>query len=187
MSFTPIVDGVTKVNAEEMSLRLQEILDRIPIITASGTAPENPEDTDLWIDTTLEPYVLKQWNEVASEWKQIGGTGSVEYTQAEKDKLDDLPNITASGTAPESPGDKDLWIDTTSEPYLLKQWHATDAEWKQIGADVDTSALIGEVVHEGDNTVARPTGYSSIQWKGWVEPNNATDLDTWIYMPEPTP
>ena len=54
------------------------------------------------------------------------------------------------------------------------------------GPEGDTSSMIGEVIHEGDDSVARPTGYSSVQWKGWVEPLNATDVDTWVYLPEAT-
>ena len=44
--------------------------------------------------------------------------------------------------------------------------------------------VIGEVIHGNDSTVARPTGYSSIQWKGSVSPDHATDNDSWVYRPE---
>lgn len=42
------------------------------------------------------------------------------------------------------------------------------------------SNTVGRVDHGAVNSVARPTGYYSIEWVGSVAPLNATDTDTWI-------
>ena len=41
---------------------------------AYPSAPENPENYALWIDTTATPNVLKQWSESSSMWVQIATT-----------------------------------------------------------------------------------------------------------------
>lgn len=38
----------------------------------------------------------------------------------------------------------------------------------------------GVVVHAADAGVARPEGFTSIEWIGSVEPTNAIDNDTWV-------
>ena len=48
------------------------------------------------------------------------------------------------------------------------------------------SNVIYHNYHGGDANAARNNDYAINQWMGWVEPVNATDLDTWIYIPEAT-
>jgi hypothetical protein len=38
----------------------------------------------------------------------------------------------------------------------------------------------GFVFHDATNSVARPTGYASVEWVGSVEPLNSVDNDTWL-------
>lgn len=45
---------------------------KTPII--SNTEPENPENTDLWIDTSSTPHTLKQYSETSAVWVQIATT-----------------------------------------------------------------------------------------------------------------
>ena len=42
--------------------------------TKSPTAPENPINTQLWIDTSSTPHVLKQYSETSKVWTQIATT-----------------------------------------------------------------------------------------------------------------
>lgn len=42
--------------------------------TKSPTAPENPENLQLWIDTSSIPHVLKQYSETQTMWQQIATT-----------------------------------------------------------------------------------------------------------------
>ena len=37
----------------------------------SDTAPQNPENAALWIDTSALPHVLRQWSEALGEWVEI--------------------------------------------------------------------------------------------------------------------
>ena len=102
-------------------------------------------------------------------------------------RIADYPiNLWIGTVQPDNKATGDWYLDLGATPHVIYRWDG--AEWKQIGGagDIDTSALIGEVIHGGDGTVARLEGYSSIQWKGWEPPLNATDVDTWIYLPEPT-
>ena len=49
-------------------------------------------------------------------------------------KLDGVAyeNAVVQGTAPESPSNMDLWIDTSSTPHTLKQYSSTSAMWVAI-------------------------------------------------------
>lgn len=54
------------------------------------------------------------------------------------------------------------------------------AEVTQAELDAVQAGAKGFVNHAADATVARPTGYGSIEWLGSVEPNNAAAGDTWV-------
>lgn len=58
-------------------------------------------------------------------------TGEVRYSLC---KIDGTEYATpkVSQDAPESPANADLWIDTTGEKHVLKQWSATTSEWVEI-------------------------------------------------------
>lgn len=45
---------------------------------------------------------------------------------------------------------------------------------------ITTAGTKGAVVHGAVASTARPSGYSSVEWIGSVEPDNATENDTWI-------
>ena len=59
--------------------------------------------------------------------------GDVTAVMCRKDGTDyDMESITQSGTAPEEPEDKQLWLDTSGENHVLKQYSAMHAEWVQV-------------------------------------------------------
>lgn len=41
---------------------------------ASPTAPEEPANGDLWLDTSGDTHILKQWSETTSMWSQVATT-----------------------------------------------------------------------------------------------------------------
>lgn len=43
-----------------------------------------------------------------------------------------------------------------------------------------TASDKGYVSHGSDASVARPSGYTSVEWIGSVEPTNAVNGDTWV-------
>lgn len=45
-----------------------------PDATISGTAPENPADQALWIDTSKEPHVLMRYSQGTSMWASVAAT-----------------------------------------------------------------------------------------------------------------
>jgi hypothetical protein len=95
-----------------------------------------PIDGDIWIDTSVTPNLIK--TRVGGAW-QIGANYSTNTNQLTdgaglgttstwggvsgtgKPADDATKNIvTASGTAPSSPTNGDIWVDTSGTPYLLK-------------------------------------------------------------------
>lgn len=44
----------------------------------------------------------------------------------------------------------------------------------------DKANLVGAVNHGSDATVARPTGFAWVRWKGSVQPNNWIAGDEWV-------
>lgn len=58
-------------------------------------------------------------------------TGEVRYTLCQKDGTEyETPAV--SNDAPDSPTNGKLWIDTTKEKHILKQWSAATEEWVEI-------------------------------------------------------
>ncbi|UOQ43348.1 tail fiber domain-containing protein [Halobacillus salinarum] len=117
-------------------------------------SPTEPEDTDvIWIDTSVEPNVIKTFN--GSRWVRATPIHAGEV-EAEKE--------THKGSS--APSDKTkLWIDTSQEPNILKRFDFSLDRWVKAtptGADeiryADLSTLeslkpaaIGADV-TGDNT-----------------------------------
>lgn len=65
--------------------------------------------------------------------------------------------------------------------YTLEQMLRPDAtgDLQELNQSLQLSGK-GFVKHGADPTVARPTGYTSVEWMGTVKPNNMTTRDTWI-------
>lgn len=45
--------------------------DEYPTPTVSATEPDNPQNLDLWIDTSSSPHVLRQYGSAAGTWAEI--------------------------------------------------------------------------------------------------------------------
>lgn len=71
-AFFPGVEGQT-VNATYEMCKLDGTA-YPPIIPQSTTAPENPENMQLWIDISTTPNVLKQYSKTSSVWNQVATT-----------------------------------------------------------------------------------------------------------------
>jgi hypothetical protein len=70
-AFFPGVDGQT-VNATYEMCKLDGTV--YTGTTKSPSAPENPTNMQLWIDTSSVPHVLKQYSETSAVWVQIATT-----------------------------------------------------------------------------------------------------------------
>ena len=70
-AFYPGVEGQTVIASYEMCKIDGTAYE---LTTKNPTAPENPTNMQLWIDTSSTPHVLKQYSETNSVWNQIATT-----------------------------------------------------------------------------------------------------------------
>lgn len=71
-------------------------------VPKSSTAPENPTNMQLWIDTSTTPHILKQYSEAQSIWNQVATTYikisapfiAKAFKQYDGVKISGLPNRT---------------------------------------------------------------------------------------------
>ena len=81
--------------------------------TVSDTAPEEPDNAALWIDTSQQTHVLRQWSAALSEWNEI----TTVYTKLRFLSEGELPGlfsaydgVSISGAAPDGVnGDKVIY------------------------------------------------------------------------------
>lgn len=91
----------------------------------SDTAPENPANADLWIDSSQNTHVLKQWSAATSEWVSIPTvyTKMRFISNGEIPKLfKELDGIKVSGATAEVNGDKVIYAlggDETTQDYVV--------------------------------------------------------------------
>lgn len=128
------------------------------IVTYASTAPSSPVDGDIWVDTTTGVFVIKvrvsgAWqigannvtntNQVidganlgtTATWTGVSGTGKPADNAT-------VNRVTYSASAPSSPVDGDIWVDTTSMPYAVKM--------RVSGAWQTTANLTTTMDHLGD-------------------------------------
>lgn len=60
--------------------------------------------------------------------KRFQTSGQVQFTPCNQDGSDSMPEFVQPET-PVNPGNMALWMDTSSEPHVLKQWSASGAMW----------------------------------------------------------
>lgn len=113
-------------------------------IPSGSTAPENPEQNPLWIDTTDENSpVLKKYN--GTEWVIVGAVGPQGPKGDKGDTGEQGPEgpqgpagkdgtvIAISDVPPADPKEDTLWIDSSSSPLLFKRYNGTD--WQVVGTE----------------------------------------------------
>jgi hypothetical protein len=126
----------------------------VNIVTYSGTAPGSPVNGDIWVDTSVTPNLTKL--RVSGAWQtganlstntnqltdgaNLGGTAAwtgVTGTGRPADNAT-VNNVTYSASAPGSPVNGDIWVDTSAAPAVIKVRVA--GVW-QTGANLSTGAL----------------------------------------------
>ncbi len=110
----------------------------VNIITYSGSAPGSPVNGDVWVDTSLNPDVAKV--RVAGAWQNASNlvTQGADIGVANGATVNVL---TYSGTAPASPVDGDIWVDTSLSPDVAKI--RVSGAWQQASNLVTQGADIG--------------------------------------------
>ena len=78
-------------------------------------------------------------------------TGETTFTLCKLDSTE-YGNVTEGNTAPENPKNLDLWLDTSGETHVLKQYAATTSLWTSIATTYIkiSSTGIGVGIAEGD-------------------------------------
>lgn len=72
------------------------------------------------------------YGDMGARWTAAEGV-TISAMMCRKDGTDyDAESITVSGTAPENPVDQQLWLDTSGETHVLKQYSAIYLEWIQV-------------------------------------------------------
>lgn len=100
--------------------------------------PDNPEDGQLWVDTSREPNVLYRYDAAGGRWVKVTPTVPVEIGAEVA--------IAKGPTPPANPTVGQLWIDTSSTPHALKQWDgstwvkSTPTQASEIGAETPAGA-----------------------------------------------
>ena len=111
--------------------------------TVSAAEPDNPQNGDLWIDTTETPHVLKQWSESAAMWVTIPtvytkiahagiGAGLKMYDSVE------ISGIIASGSPVQ---DQLTFLNTTMIVYDCGD------DYIVVAAIVDQTASVTDDIH----------------------------------------
>ena len=124
-----IRNPIVYVNGYPEELASSDRLNGVGKSTVSATAPSNPENGDLWLDTNgdiLKIYKGGAWTE----------------------PTEDLSTAVVSGSAPSNPTNGLLWFDTTSNQ--LKVYVGSSSTWElaesqtYIAASAPSSPLAGE-------------------------------------------
>ncbi|MGN1369213.1 MAG: hypothetical protein ACI4WX_10115 [Aristaeellaceae bacterium] len=100
--------------------------------------------------------------------------GQVSATMCRMDGTNyDTEEITVAETAPEEPTDQQLWLDTSGETHVLKQYSAAYLEWIQIAttyiklqaSGIGKSIRVGDVVFISGAKIREQEQVSSVQGK----------------------
>ena len=132
-----IRNPIVYVNGYPEELANSDRLNGVGKSTVSATAPSNPEEGDIWLDTNgdiLKIYKSGAWTE----------------------PTEDLSTAVVAGSAPSSPSNGLLWFDTTTDQ--LKVYEGSSSSWKlaesqtYISGSTPSSALAGEFWWDTTNT-----------------------------------
>jgi hypothetical protein len=96
-------------------------------VSVGTTAPANPVNGQLWVDTSVVPPKLQIWNTTTSKWEVSSGGG-----------------VQAGAVAPTNPVNGQLWVDTSATPPALNIYDSTAGKWSALaGAPPDRLPILG--------------------------------------------
>lgn len=161
MKWTPAADAVVSA----MMCRKDGTNYDMESITVSDTAPAEPEDQQLWLDTSGENDVLKQYSLIYQEWVQVATTFiKIQATGIGKDLKDadvvHLSGVRAKPMVPvEIPPQSDTLTFTAPEFQLYSHYRTTvgsDGKPSSTTASMKTNTVTFNV--EGIPAGAKVTG-----------------------------
>ena len=148
----------------EMSTFNTELAKKESTIIKQSTAPSSPVVGQLWLDTSTNLNQLKRWT--GSTWAKATPTTATEVGAE--------TNIIKSNTAPSSPTNGQLWLDTNFTPNILKRWsgsawvNATPTSASEVGAETS--------IHKGTTAPVSPA--VGQLWLDTTNPN-LNDIKRW--------
>lgn len=120
------VDKEVKRIDNEVVPKINQTLDEINI-PKQNTPPDPIPLSGLWIDTSVNPPRMMQYDKINNKWLPIAPTKDevIEFTQEYAQK-----KVSQQQAPPTNPSINDLWIDTSGQTYVWKQWNGT--EWVKV-------------------------------------------------------
>jgi len=108
----------------------------IAAITVGDVAPSNPNDGDLWFDSTGLKTFIYYNDGTSSQWVEAAGDGGA--------------SVQSSSTAPSSPSDGDLWFNDNNLKLYIYYNDGSSAQWVEASGGIaqDTDAI-----PEGNNNL----------------------------------
>src|SRR5699024_556181 len=155
---------------KEMERIENEVLPEIEQAVDSTRIPHQDEppypipNSKLWMDTSVNPPVLKIWDEESETWEMLGV--SEEELAEITEKVQDAIDSTTIPSQDEAPKDEDipkskLWWDTSIEPARLMRWDGT--KWVVL---TQTKEEIDELMEQmRDDAVIESKEYSEAEIK----------------------
>src|SRR5699024_2086646 len=164
------VENAMKDVDKEMERIENEVLPEIEQAVDSTRIPHQSEppypipNSKLWMDTSVNPPVLKIWDEESETWEMLGV--SEEELAEITEKVQDAIDSTTIPSQDEAPKDEDipksnLWWDTSIEPASLMRWDGT--KWVVL---TQTKEEIDELMEQmRDEAVIESKEYSEAEIK----------------------
>jgi len=108
----------------------------VAAITVGDVAPSNPNDGDLWFDSTELKTFIYYNDGTSSQWVEAAGDGGA--------------SVQSSSTAPSSPSDGDLWFNDNNLKLYIYYNDGSSAQWVEASGGIaqDTDAI-----PEGNNNL----------------------------------
>ena len=108
----------------------------IAAITVGDAAPSNPNDGDLWFDSSELKTFIYYNDGTSSQWVEAAGDGGA--------------SVQSSSTAPSSPSDGDLWFNDNNLKLYIYYNDGSSAQWVEASGGIaqDTDAI-----PEGNNNL----------------------------------
>jgi len=104
-------------------------------VTVSETAPSSPSIGDLWFDPSVLKTFVYYNDGTANQWVQSNSTSGGSGGGS---------SVSTSDTAPTSPNDGDLWLDTTNNDLFVYYEDTDSSQWIEIlggGSSGGTSSV----------------------------------------------
>jgi len=108
----------------------------VAAITVGDVAPSNPNDGDLWFDSTELKTFIYYNDGTSSQWVESAGDGGA--------------SVQSSSTAPSSPSDGDLWFNDNNLKLYIYYNDGSSAQWVEASGGI---AQDTDVIPEGNNNL----------------------------------